>query len=70
MPPGMGRQKCHFCEKNEKVSEHVTLFWKLSRNPDKISSKIRRKNLQNLTQKMKKIGNSIFNREKMLTIFG
>ena len=23
---------------------HVTLFWNLSRNPDKISSKIRRKN--------------------------
>jgi len=25
---------------------HVTLFWILSRNPDKISSKIRRKNAQ------------------------
>ena len=35
----------------------------------KISSKIRRK-MQNLTQTTRKIGNSIFIREKMLTIFG
>jgi len=26
--------------------------------------------MQNSTKKMKKIGNSIFNREKMMTIFG
>ena len=48
---------------------HVTLFWNLSRNPDNISSKIRSK-MQGSTQKMEKIGKSLFIREKMLTIFG
>ena len=46
---------------------HVTLFWNLSRNPDKISSKILRKNAK-FDEKMKNIRNSIFNREKMLAI--
>ena len=55
----------------EKATQcHVTLLWNLSRNPDQISSKILRKKLQNSTQNMKTIGNSIFIREKMLTIFG
>ena len=48
---------------------HVTLFWNLSRNPDKISSKIRRKSTK-FNTKMKKSKINLFIREKMLTIFG
>ena len=48
---------------------HVTLIWNLSRNPEKVSSKFRKKNAK-FDEENEKIRNSIFNREKMLAIFG
>jgi hypothetical protein len=54
---------------------HVTLFWNLSRNPDKISSKNPRKNAKfdeknEKNKKFIKIQYLVFNLEKMLAIFG
>ena len=49
---------------------HMSLFSGIYRE---IRTKFHQKfaeKMQNSTQTMKKIGNSIFNREKMLTIFG
>ena len=51
-----------FANMIEKATD-VTLFWNLSRNPDKISSKIRRTNAKYEAEN-EKIRNSIFNREK------
>ena len=53
-------------ETKESKATHVTLFWKLSRNPDKCQSKTRRTNAQINEQ----FGNALFVREKMLTVFG
>ena len=47
---------------------HVTLFWNLSRNPDKISSKIRRKNAK-FDEENEKIGNSIIQSRKNVDDF-
>jgi hypothetical protein len=48
---------------------HITLFWNLSRNPNKISSNIRRK-IAKFDAENEKNGNSLLIREKMLMIFG
>jgi hypothetical protein len=47
---------------------HVTLFWNLSRNPDKISSKTLTKNAK-VGAENEKIGNSFFIREKNVDDF-
>ena len=54
------------------IATHVTLFWNLSRNPDKISSKIdvkiRRKNTKFDTKNEKKSEIHFSFAKKMLTI--
>ena len=46
---------------------HISIFWNLSRNSDKISSKFRRKNAKFDAKNRKKF-NSFFHSRKMLTI--
>jgi hypothetical protein len=48
----------------------VTLFWNLSRNPEKHSSKIRRESANFDEEIEKKSEIQLFDREKMMTIFG
>ena len=50
-------------------AKRVTLFWNLSRNPDKISYKIPGKKSKIRHEKNEKIGNSFFIREKMFDDF-
>ena len=52
----------------EKATQ-VTIFWNLARNPEKYSSKIRRENAK-FDEENEKPEIQLFNREKMLTIFG
>jgi len=58
-------KKFVFAKLIEKATD-VTLFWNLARNPENISSKILRKNAKFDEES----AIQLFNREKMLTIFG
>ena len=58
-----------FANSIEKAA-HVTLFWNLSRNPDKISSKIYRKDAKFDAKNENRSEIHLFIREKMLKIFG
>ena len=59
-----------YCNTEFVTATHVILLWNLSRNPDKISSKIRRKNAKFDAENEKNRKFIFFIREKMLTIFG